>query len=237
MKSHCFLITCEHGGNACPPAYANLFASPGARRDLLSHRGHDVGSLQIGHQLSQQLNAELIASQTTRLLVDLNRSRHHPQLFSKYTARLPEPQQAALLDAHYHPYRRRVEGTIHALLESSRRIVHLSVHTFTPRFRGLNRPLEIGILYDPKRREESRFSEHLISGLKRHGSRLRVRHNEPYLGTDDGFTTQLRTQYASPRYLGLEIEINNRYVRWQPKQQHALITALVAAIQQAPVDP
>ncbi len=246
MSENCFLITCEHGGNDIPRAYAGLFSSPGAKRDLISHRGYDPGSLQIGRELSAALDAEIIASQTTRLLVDLNRSLHHPQLFSKYSSRLSAEERASLLSEHYHPYRTQVEGKIRSLLESSNRVVHLSVHTFTPRFRGTHRPLDLGILYDPNRREESRFSEQVVTRLAFRSSelsgpeferlRLRVRHNEPYLGIDDGLTTHLRTQYPSPRYLGLEIEINNRYTRWQEKRKQTLTAALANAIQRVPVE-
>jgi hypothetical protein len=35
--------------------------------------------------------------------------------------------------------------------------------------------------------------------------------NEPYKGTDDGFTTFLRTRFADARYAGIEIEINQKY--------------------------
>ena len=41
---------------------------------------------------------------------------------------------------------------------------------------------------------------------------LRVRYNYPYRGDSDGLTTWLRKKHPAARYLGIEIEINQRLV-------------------------
>ncbi|EMI20310.1 N-formylglutamate amidohydrolase [Rhodopirellula maiorica SM1] len=231
MTKSRFLITCEHGGNEVPDDFASMFATPGAKRDLHSHRGYDPGSLHAATQLSVTLESPLITSTTTRLLVDLNRSLENPQLFSKYTRGMSASDQASLLDKHYHPYRECVEDKIRTLLDCHDRIIHLSVHTFTPRFRGSHRPVDLGILYDPARHTERVFCNAVGNRLATVAPARRIRHNEPYLGIDDGLTTYLRTQHSSRRYVGIEIEINNRYARWQQKQQLNLISQLAKAIQ------
>lgn len=225
-----FLITCEHAGNEVPDEYAAMFTSPGAKRDLHSHRGYDPGSLHAATQLSSRLESPLISSTTTRLLVDLNRSLDNPQLFSKYSRSLTQSDQASLLKNYYYPYRKCVEAKIRTLLKCHDRVIHLSMHTFTPRFRGSHRPVDLGILYDPARREERLFCDAVGNRMAALVPNRRVRHNEPYLGIDDGLTTYLRTQHPSRRYVGIEIEINNRYARWQEKQKLTLITQLAKAI-------
>lgn len=35
--------------------------------------------------------------------------------------------------------------------------------------------------------------------------------NVPYNGADDGFTTYLREQFPADKYLGIEIEVNQKY--------------------------
>lgn len=52
------LITCEHGGNRVPAAYAPLFLGQDALLD--SHRGLDIGSLVLARQLASHLRAPLI---------------------------------------------------------------------------------------------------------------------------------------------------------------------------------
>jgi hypothetical protein len=41
---------------------------------------------------------------------------------------------------------------------------------------------------------------------------LRVRYNYPYRGNTDGLGTWLRNRHPASRYLGIEIEINQRLV-------------------------
>jgi predicted N-formylglutamate amidohydrolase len=69
------LITCEHGGNSVPPRWRPLFR--GHRALLDSHRGWDPGALPIARALAREMNAPLIYSTISRLLVELNRSPHH----------------------------------------------------------------------------------------------------------------------------------------------------------------
>ena len=93
------LVSCEHGGNAVPSAYAPLFA--GAAAVLESHRGLDYGALEAAQAFGARLGVEPIAATTTRLVVDLNRSPGHRNLFSEYTRVLDREQRAAAVRAHY----------------------------------------------------------------------------------------------------------------------------------------
>jgi predicted N-formylglutamate amidohydrolase len=74
------LITCEHGGHKVPLAWRHLFAS--RQETLQSHRGWDPGALALARQFAARMEATLFSSLVTRLLVELNRSLHHPGLFS-----------------------------------------------------------------------------------------------------------------------------------------------------------
>ena len=78
-----FLVTCEHGGNQIPAAYADLFCGWQAR--LCSHRGYDIGALVMARALAAALQAPLVASTVSRLLIDLNRSLSSPQAWSDAT--------------------------------------------------------------------------------------------------------------------------------------------------------
>src|SRR5829696_2191846 len=110
VRSVRLVVSCEHGGNRVPARYRRLF--PDAV--LASHRGYDPGALTFARELADTLHAELFYSTTSRLLVELNRSRGHPQLFSTPVRRLPRAERAALLAHYYQPYRQRVESRIAA---------------------------------------------------------------------------------------------------------------------------
>jgi len=202
------LITCEHGGARVPAAYAALFA--GRAQLLASHRAYDRGALPLARQLARALGAAGVFATTTRLLVDLNRSLGHPQLFSEFTRRLPPAERDALVRRHWRPHRDAVAAQLARLLAPGRRVVHVAVHSFTPVWNGRRRPLEIGLLYDPSRASEHRFARAWQQALADEAPALRVRRNQPYRGTSDGLTTALRRGHAPDRYLGIELEVNQR---------------------------
>ncbi len=81
------IITCEHAGNEVPEEYKHLF-----RQDpevLQTHRGIDIGALELTNTLAAKMQKEPYLHTLTRLLVDLNRSVQSPTLFSEYTQEQP----------------------------------------------------------------------------------------------------------------------------------------------------
>lgn len=229
------LITCEHGGNRVPAAYAPLFLGQDALLD--SHRGLDIGSLVLARQLASHLRAPLIESTATRLLVDLNRSPGRGRRFSAFTRTLSPAAREALLEAHWWPYRREVDARLEALLARHACVVHVSVHTFAPVLDGVRRETDVGLLYDPRRRPEQAFCTRWQQTLQAADRPPRVRRNYPYLGRADGLTTALRKRHGPARYLGVELEVNQA-ISGQPEPcwaglraqlAESLATALVAA--------
>ena len=210
------LITCEHAGNFIPPAYGHLFE--GHSEVLRSHRGWDPGALEIAEYLSNELNASLFKCHATRLLVEPNRSLWSTSLFSEYSAGLTVSEREEVLRQFYYPHRSGVEEWIKNSRES---VLHLSIHSFTPVFGGVTRDVDIGLLFDPSRKKESDFCAIYKKALEISLSSCTIKFNEPYKGIDDGFTTHLRQQFGDDRYLGIEIEVNQRYT----DEAHVVICA------------
>lgn len=206
MREVSVLVTCEHGGCEVPKEWQRLFR--GARDVLRSHRGLDIGALGVARRLADRVNAPLISSTTTRLLIELNRSIEHPRLFSEFSAGLSEAERARLVDTYYVPYRGTVERVIGSLIGSGRRVLHVSVHSFTDVLDGDVRELEIGLLFDPARVWEVAVCGAWRGAIEgRCGGGFRVRENEPYAGVDDGLTTHLRGMFGGDVYAGVELEI------------------------------
>src|ERR1700693_4755004 len=105
-----FIITCEHGGNQIPAPYRRLFEEQRALLD--SHRGYDPGSLVMAKALASACRAPLVASTLSRLLIDLNRSIGHPQLFSAVTRAAPAATRAQIIERYYRAYREQVERLV-----------------------------------------------------------------------------------------------------------------------------
>lgn len=200
------LLTCEHATRQVPREYRALFRD--AETVLASHRGWDPGALEMSEALAHASGARLICGRATRLLVELNRSPDHPQLWSEFTRDLPDAEKAAILAAWYHPYRSRVHQCVGRYVAEGESVRHFSIHTFTPVFEGRIRDCDVGILFDPDRPLEVRTARELRSWLRMAVPGLRVRMNQPYKGVDDGFTTWLRRHFGDASYSGIEIEFN-----------------------------
>jgi len=207
------ILSCEHGGNAVPTEYAELFSSRRAARALAGHRGMDIGALGVAGVLARQLAVPLFPATVTRLLVDLNRSPGHPRLFSEFSRELDRQGRQHLLDAYYTPHRQAISTEIGRRIAAGRHVVHVGVHSFTPRLGSVERRAEIGLLYDPGRETERTLCISWQRQLRACDLRLRVRRNYPYRGRADGLTTYLRTRFSADRYVGIELEINQRLLR------------------------
>ena len=220
-----FVVTCEHGGNRIPPRYAKAFA---AHRGLLdSHRGWDAGALTLAKQLAKALAAPLIASRTSRLLIDLNRSEHHRALFSSISRALPREERARVLDEHYRPYRAEVVAAVEGVVASGKRVVHISAHSFTPVLDGEVRSADIGLLYDPRRAHEATLCNVWVDSLLQALPGTTIRRNYPYRGNADGLTTALRRAHRADRYVGIEVELNQRLLA-DPKSYRKVCGAICA---------
>ena len=205
-----FIITCEHGGNQVPPAYAALFEGQQALLD--SHRGWDPGALALAEPLAAALGAPLFASTTTRLLIDLNRSIGHRQLYSEITRGLPLATRNAIVAQYYQPHRNAVESEVARQIAAGRRVVHIASHSFTPELHGVVRLADVGWLYDPRCAGEGPFALQWLTAFGRLRPDLRPRRNYPYEGKGDGLTALLRRRHGPENYVGLELEVNQRFV-------------------------
>jgi predicted N-formylglutamate amidohydrolase len=104
------------------------------------------------------------------------------------------------------------------ILKVLKPVVHLSIHTFTPVLNGDERSVDIGVLFDPNRKSEYEFCHLFVDCLEQVLPHFKILFNEPYKGTDDGFTTYLRTKFPDEEYLGIEIEVNQKYLgteKWE----------------------
>lgn len=231
LPATAFLVTCEHGGYRIPAPYRHIFANAGAA--LASHRGHDAGALQLARRLAHALGAPLIASTVSRLLIDLNRSAHHRQLYSEWTRQLPTPARHAIALHYYHPYRTRAEAWIAQAAMLHQRVIHLSCHSFTPVFDDVVRQADIGLLYDPTSLAEAALCRQWQTRLTSRDAALQVRRNYPYRGTADGFVTYLRHRFSDVNYLGIEIEVNQRHILQSARHWRRLQDSMIASFFQA----
>ena len=203
------VISCEHGGHEVPPAYAALFK--GHEALLPTHRGWDPGALELARQMALALGAPLFAAITTRLLIDLNRSIGHRQLHSEATRGLALAARRDIAALYYRPHRDAVESEVARLIAGGRRVLHIASHSFTPELNGVVRQADVAWLYDPRRAGEGALASRWLGALRRRRPELKLRRNYPYEGKGDGLTSLLRKRHAPGQYVGLELEVNQRF--------------------------
>ena len=103
-----------------------------------------------------------------------------------------------------------MEREIEKAMQAGEKVLHLSIHSFTPKLNGIERNADIGLLYDPSKKAEKAFCARMKQELLAEGLELRVRFNYPYLGKADGFTTHLRKVFPE-NYSGIELEVNQKF--------------------------
>ena len=201
------IITCEHGGNEIPKGFQSYFEKEEAV--LNSHRGYDLGAFDVFKTL-QPLSDYSNSSKISRLLIELNRSLHHPKLFSAFTKNLSKAEKSNIISSMYTSYRNEVESEIKQLINTKEMVIHISVHSFTPILNSIERNCDIGLLFDSAKKAEKLFCIQFKNNLKSLDANLYIRYNYPYLGKADGFTTYLRKKFPE-NYLGIELEINQNF--------------------------
>lgn len=218
------MLTCEHASNRLPAAFKK-FVPVDVQE---THRAYDIGALQVFRKLVNFAKPEFSCEgKFSRLFVDLNRTITNKSAFSEYYGALeardkPLAEKAkAAATAYWKEYRENVEKFVAKNIGASKKgaknngkegadIVHLGIHSFTPALNGKVRNADIGILYDPKRPQERAYANVIRGEIKRLYPHMKVRFNYPYKGSSDGLTTSLRKKFG-PRYVGIEIEINQKF--------------------------
>jgi predicted N-formylglutamate amidohydrolase len=177
-----FLIVCDHASNAVPPEFTSL-GLPAA--EFERHIAWDPGAALLVESLSQRLDAPAVLSCFSRLLIDPNRGTDDPTLVMRLSDGTVIPGNRNVTDAEiaerirrfHDPYHRAIEDAIERALGLGIAPALISIHTFTPVWRGTPRPWHAGILWD----RDDRLARLFLDGLRADPA-LVVGDNEPYHG-------------------------------------------------------
>jgi predicted N-formylglutamate amidohydrolase len=176
------LVVCDHADNRLPPEYGDL-GLPAA--EFRRHIAHDPGAVAVARGLAQGLGVPAVLSTFSRLLIDPNRGEDDPTLIMRLSDGAVVPGNAAVNGAErarriarFHaPYHAAIDAAIDRALAVGKPPIIVSVHSFTPVWRGTVRPWHAGVLWD----RDPRIAKPLIEALRAEGD-LVVGDNEPYSG-------------------------------------------------------
>ncbi|MBV8534941.1 MAG: N-formylglutamate amidohydrolase, partial [Alphaproteobacteria bacterium] len=186
------LIVCDHAGRNVPRKLGRLGLDEAA---FERHIAWDIGAAIVARRLSTEFRAPLVLAQYSRLVVDPNRRRGDPTAIpeeSDGTAvpanrGLSEAERAQRFTALHEPYHAAIAARISAIRQRGQIPAIVSIHSFTPSFKGFERPWQIGILWN----RDDRMARPMMQRLAAAG--VVVGDNQPYSGQD-------RHGYTMPRH-------------------------------------
>lgn len=181
------IFLCDHASHALPPTYGTLgLAAPEFKRHIAS----DIGAAAVTRALAAAFGAPALLGVWSRLLIDLNRGPDDPTLVMKISDGALIPGNAASdgdevarrIAAFHAPYHAAIEAEIGACQAAGFAPALVSMHSFTPVWRDVPRPWQIGILWD----RDARLARPLIAAFEAAG--LVTGDNQPYDGALEGDT-------------------------------------------------
>jgi len=176
-----FVLVCDHASHFIPAEYGDMGLSPTER---LSHIAWDPGALAVSRGLSELLDAPLVASRISRLVIDANRDVTSPGLIwtlSEATRiaaneKLGPTELRHRIGAYHRPYHAAIEDVLDRRQRAGQEAILVCVHSFTPVFLGASRPWEIGVIHG----KDARFTRALNTALTADAPNLNIGWNEPY---------------------------------------------------------
>ena len=178
-----FLVICDHSSNNIPSIYNDLGIS---NNDLESHRAYDLGASDVAYELAKLLSCSLVMANFSRLLIDPNRGEDDPTLIPKLSegkiiegnlsisTSLKDKERKKRIREYYLPYHNQINKFINDSLINDDIPKILSIHSFTPVWKGKRRDIEVGILWD----KDDRLSKIFLNSLKGR----KIGDNKPYSG-------------------------------------------------------
>ncbi len=172
------VLLCDHASNRIPLQLSNLGLSA---PQLNSHIALDIGAADVARCLSASLDAPLILSNYSRLVIDCNRQPDSSGsiLHSNDGIAIPGNLGLSAQDClrrrqlFFDPYHEAISNLLQDRTASTACL--LSIHSFTPFLFGADRPWHIGVCYE----DDSVYASQWLAALQ---SQLEVPvgDNQPY---------------------------------------------------------
>jgi predicted N-formylglutamate amidohydrolase len=180
-----WVITCDHASNRVPRALGTLGVSDAERA---RHIGWDIGAAAVTRLLSARLDAWAILTNYSRLVIDCNRPPGVPSSIPRRSENTDVPgnigiaadDALARCQALFDPYHAAIAAELDSRRDAGRPAVIVAMHSFTPVYDGVARPMHAGVLYN----RDARLARPLLD-LLRGEPGLVIGDNEPYRVSDD----------------------------------------------------
>jgi predicted N-formylglutamate amidohydrolase len=179
------VVVCEHASNRLPRALGNLGLD---QTNLSRHIAWDPGAAELAAGIATSLDATLVLQRYSRLAIDCNRDPSLPDAITTFSedtaipgnADLSAEARASRIKGLWAPFHAALDRLMEKRRASRRQTGLVTVHSFTPTYRGVPRPWHVGIISSGDRR----FAEAMLAVLRR-DPKLVVGDDQPYSAKDN----------------------------------------------------
>lgn len=176
-----FVLVCDHASNRIPSDYADLGLSA---VDRLRHIAWDPGALAVSLRLVDLLDAPLVHSTVSRLVIDCNRTFGAPDLIVSVseTTEIPgnrtvtEADRQRRIERYHTPFHAEIDTLLNRRADAGHETILVAMHSFTPVYKGVSRPWPIGLIHGI----QTDYTRAVFEALERAEPGLDVGWNEPY---------------------------------------------------------
>lgn len=227
-----WLITCDHATNRVPE-WVNGGDLGVSAQDMSRHIAFDVGAAGLSTKLAELMDAPVIMSNFSRLVIDPNRGEDDPTLLMRLydgtvipaNKSADEAERERRIDRLHRPYHNALAGL--AAQHPNRCIC--AIHSFTPQLRGRPpRPWQVGILYS---HHDTRLGPAMVAACRAEG--WITGDNQPYSGHLDG--DSIDRHAISQKRPNMLIEIRNDLIatdQGQAEWASRLVTVITRVLGQ-----
>lgn len=176
-----FVLVCDHASNRFPERYGDHGMTPHQR---LMHIAWDPGALAVSMRLVELLDAPLVHSTVSRLIIDCNRNLDAVDLIPVISERtdiaanvgISQAERDYRIRTFHTPFHAAIDALLDARQAAGTETILVAVHSFTPTYKDVVRPWPVGLIHPA---DES-FTRALFDALKADDPSLNVGWNEPY---------------------------------------------------------
>jgi len=204
-----FVLICDHASNRFPERYGDHGLTPHQR---LMHVAWDPGALAVALSLVDRLDAPLVHSNVSRLIIDCNRDIDAVDLIPVVSERTDIQANAGIsqserdyrMENFHAPFHAAIDALLDTRLAENRETIVVTVHSFTPTYKDVVRPWPIGLIHGT----DETFTRALREALEEDDPTLNVGWNEPY-SARNGVTYTLEHHGDGRRLPATMIEIRH----------------------------
>ncbi len=226
------LLICEHAGRQIPEFISSLGVDD---ETMSTHIAWDLGASALSRLLSARLDAPLILQRYSRLVYDCNRCFDAVDAITEVSDDVVIPENKGLSMAQrkrrfevvYQPFFEAIRTIIESRTQQGRQPVIVTVHSFTPVYKGRRRIVDLGVLHD----SDTRLADEVLSRAQRDKG-YHIARNQPY-SAEDGVTHTLITHGIRHNFRNLMFEVRNDLIadadsreQWAERLGNLLTVAL-----------